>query len=111
VGYKVLLIDLDAQANSTFATGLVKFQFEEDDDLRDRNVYHLISSDDTNFIHEIVRESQYFSDPEIDVIPAHINLIDKQMDLTTTISSRTRLANKLKRIENNGSSLLSMLDR
>jgi chromosome partitioning protein len=100
-GYKVLLIDLDAQANSTFATGLVKFQFEEDDDLRDRNVYHLISSDDTNFIHEIARESQYFSDPEIDVIPAHINLIDKQMDLTTTISSRTRLANKLKRIENN----------
>jgi chromosome partitioning protein len=100
-GYKVLLIDLDAQANSTFATGLVKFQFEEEDDLRDRNVYHLISSDDTNFIHEIVRESQYFSDPEIDVIPAHINLIDKQMDLTTTISSRTRLANKLKRIENN----------
>jgi chromosome partitioning protein len=100
-GYKVLLIDLDAQANSTFATGLVKFQFEEDDDLRDRNVYHLISSDDTNFINEIARESQYFSDPEIDVIPAHINLIDKQMDLTTTISSRTRLANKLKRIENN----------
>jgi chromosome partitioning protein len=100
-GYKVLLIDLDAQANSTFATGLVKFQFEEDDDLRDRNVYHLISSDDTNFIHEIARESQYFSDPEIDVIPAHINLIDKQMDLTTTISSRIRLANKLKRIENN----------
>jgi chromosome partitioning protein len=100
-GYKVLLIDLDAQANSTFATGLVKFQFEEDDDLRDRNVYHLISSDDTNFINESARESQYFSDPEIDVIPAHINLIDKQMDLTTTISSRTRLANKLKRIENN----------
>jgi chromosome partitioning protein len=100
-GYKVLLIDLDAQANSTFATGLVKFQFEEEDTLRDRNVYHLISSDDTNFINEIARESQYFSDPEIDVIPAHINLIDKQMDLTTTISSRTRLANKLKRIENN----------
>ncbi len=100
-GYKVLLIDLDAQANSTFATGLVKFQFEEEDTLRDRNVYHLISSDDTNFINEIARESQYFSDPEIDVIPAHINLIDKQMDLTTTISSRTRLGNKLKRIENN----------
>jgi chromosome partitioning protein len=100
-GYKVLLIDLDAQANSTFATGLVKFQFEEEDTLRDRNVYHLISSEDTNFINEIARESQYFSDPEIDVIPAHINLIDRQMELTTIISSRIRLSNKLKRIENN----------
>ncbi len=100
-GFRVLLIDIDAQANSTFATGLVKFQFEEEDDLRDRNVCHLISSADTNFIHEIVRESQYFSDPEIAVIPAHINLIDKQGELTTIIASRTRLAEKLKRVENN----------
>ena len=100
-GFRVLLIDIDAQANSTFATGLVKFQFEEEDDLRDRNVCHLISSADTNFIHEIVRESQYFSDPEIAVIPAHINLIDRQVDLTTSMASRTRLIEKLKRVENN----------
>ncbi|AFY91400.1 AAA family ATPase [Chamaesiphon minutus] len=100
-GYRVLLIDIDAQANSTFATGLVKFQFEEEDDLRDRNVCHLISSGDTNFIHEIVRESQYFSDPEIAVIPAHINLIDKQGELTTIMASRNRLIEKLKRVENN----------
>ena len=33
-GKKVLLVDIDAQANSTFATGLIKFQFEEDDDLQ-----------------------------------------------------------------------------
>jgi chromosome partitioning protein len=100
-GFRVLLIDIDAQANSTFATGLVKFQFEEEDDLRERNVCHLISSADTNFIHEIVRESQYFSDPEIAVIPAHINLIDRQVDLTTSMASRTRLLEKLKRVENN----------
>ncbi len=100
-GFRILLIDIDAQANSTFATGLVKFQFEEEDDLRDRNVYHLINSADTNFIHEIVRESQYFSDPEIAVIPAHINLIDKQSELTTIMASRTRLADKLNRVKNN----------
>jgi chromosome partitioning protein len=99
-GYRTLLIDIDAQANSTFATGLVKFQFEEEDDLRDRNISHLISSADTNFIHEIVRKSQYFSNPEIDVIPAHINLIDKQGDLTTAMASRTRLLGKLKRVDN-----------
>ncbi len=100
-GYRVLLIDIDAQANSTFATGLVKFQFDEEDDLRDRNISQLISSADTNFIHEIVRKSQYFSNPEIDVIPAHINLIDKQSDLTTIMASRTRLLGKLKRVEHN----------
>jgi chromosome partitioning protein len=99
-GYRVLLIDIDAQANSTFATGLVKFQFEEEDDLRDRNISHLISSADTNFIHEIARKSQYFNNPEIDVIPAHINLIDKQSDLTTAMASRTRLLGKLKHVNN-----------
>jgi chromosome partitioning protein len=98
-GYKVLLIDIDAQANSTFATGLVKFEFEEDDDLRDRNVCNLIASGDSDFIYQIVRESQYFNDPEIDVIPAHINLIDKQSELTTMMASRTRLLAKLKRVE------------
>jgi chromosome partitioning protein len=99
-GYRVLLIDIDAQANSTFATGLVKFQFEEEDDLRDRNICNLLTSAETNFIHEIVRQSQYFNNPEIDVIPAHINLIDKQSDLTTTMASRTRLLNKLKHVNN-----------
>jgi chromosome partitioning protein len=100
-GYRVLLIDIDAQANSTFATGLVKFQFDEEDDLRDRNVCDLLTSGDTNFIDDIVRKSQYFNEPEIDVIPAHINLIDKQGDLTTMMTSRTRLMAKLKRVENN----------
>jgi chromosome partitioning protein len=99
-GYRTLLIDIDAQANSTFATGLIKFEFEEEDDLRDRNVYNLIASADTGFIEEIVRESQYFSDPEIGVIPAHINLIHKQSDLTTFVASRTRLLAKLKQVEN-----------
>ena len=99
-GYRVLLIDIDAQANSTFATGLVKFEFEEDDDLRDRNVYNLIASSETGSIAEIVRESDYFSDPEIGVIPSHINLIVNQGDLTTKVSSRTRLIAKLKQVEN-----------
>jgi chromosome partitioning protein len=100
-GYRVLLIDIDAQANSTFATGLVKFQFDEEDDLRDRNVCDLLTSGDTNFIDDIVRKSEHFNNPEIDVIPAHINLIDKQGDLTTMMASRTRLMSKLKRVENN----------
>jgi cellulose biosynthesis protein BcsQ len=100
-GYRTLLIDLDSQANSTFATGLVKFQFEEEDDIRDRNVYHLLESGDFNFIPDIARPSQYFSNPEIDVIPSHITLIDGQEKLNKFAASRSRLPTKLKRIENN----------
>jgi chromosome partitioning protein len=98
-GYRVLLIDIDAQANSTFATGLVKFEFEEDDDLRDRNVCNLIASAETGFIPEIARQSEYFIDPEIGVVPAHINLIAKQGELTTIVASRTRLLIKLTQVE------------
>jgi chromosome partitioning protein len=36
-GKRVLVIDLDSQANTTFATGLVKFEDEEQDDLKDCN--------------------------------------------------------------------------
>jgi chromosome partitioning protein len=101
LGYKTLLIDLDAQSNSTFGTGLIKFQFEEDDDLRDRNVYHILESGDFNFIPDIARQSQYFNNPETDVIPAHITLIEYQDKLNRFAASRGRLATKLKRIDNN----------
>jgi cellulose biosynthesis protein BcsQ len=99
-GYRVLLIDIDAQANSTFATGLVKFEFEEDDDLRERNVCNLIASAETGFVPEIARQSEYFIEPEIGVVPAHINLIAKQTELTTLVASRTRLLIKLTQVAN-----------
>ncbi len=98
-GKKVLLIDIDSQANTTFATGLIKFEFEEDDDLREQNVYHLLESGDFNFIPDIVRQSQYFNNPEIDVIPSHITLIQYQDTLNKILASRNRLVAKLKRVE------------
>ncbi|MBD2242077.1 AAA family ATPase [Nostoc sp. FACHB-888] len=98
-GKKVLLIDIDSQANTTFATGLIKFQFEEDDNLRERNVYHLLESGDFNFISELVRTSDYFNNPEIDVIPSHITLIESQDKLTKILASRSRLVTKLKKVE------------
>ncbi|WP_373524879.1 AAA family ATPase [Nostoc sp.] len=100
-GKSVLLIDIDSQANTTFATGLIKFQFEEDDNLRERNVYHLLESGDFNFIPEIVRTSDYFNNPEIDVIPSHITLIEYQDKLNKILASRSRLVTKLKRVEIN----------
>ncbi len=100
-GKRVLLIDIDSQANTTFATGLIKFQFEEDDNLRERNVYHLLESGDFNFIPEVVRTSDYFNNPEIDVIPSHITLIESQDKLNKILASRSRLVTKLKRVEDN----------
>ena len=100
-GKSVLLVDIDSQANTTFATGLIKFQFEEDDNLRERNIYHLLESGDFNFIPEVVRTSDYFNNPEIDVIPSHITLIEYQEKLNRILASRSRLVTKLKRVENN----------
>lgn len=98
-GNKILLIDLDSQANSTFATGLMKFLFVENDDLRDRNVSHIIESSDYCFIPDVVRKTDGFNQPEIDVIPSHINLIEKQYKLNQIASNKTRLVTKLKRVE------------
>ena len=98
-GKRVLLIDIDAQANSTFATGLIKFQFEEDDDLKDKNVFHLINSGDFDFIPDIVRKSEGFNTPEINVIPSHIILIDEQQRLTRLSATRLRLISKLQKVE------------
>ena len=99
-GKRVLLIDIDAQANTTFATGLIKFQFEEDDDLKQRNVYHLLENGQTNFIPDIVRKSHFFNKPEIDVIPSHITLIANQSNLVGSGASRLRLTRKLEQVKN-----------
>lgn len=96
---RVLLIDIDSQANSTFATGLIKFQFEEDDNLKDSNIYHVLKSGGFNFIKDIARKSHYFTNPEIDVIPAHIDLIAGQSELNEIRTSQTRLIAKLKKVE------------
>ena len=97
-GKRVLLIDIDAQANTTFATGLIKFIFEEDDNLKDCNVYHLLESSKYNSIPEIAKKSSYFNQPELDVIPSHITLIDKQAELGKFASSRMRLTKKLEQV-------------
>lgn len=43
---RVLIIDLDSQANTTFAVGLVKFDDEANDTLKNSNVSHLLGSED-----------------------------------------------------------------
>ena len=93
-GKKVLVIDLDSQANTTFATGLVKFDDEEFDDIKDSNIRHILQSEDFYPIEEVARKSQ-FTNPEISVVPSHISLMNYENELIQQEDSKMMLAQKL----------------
>ncbi|MBD1880200.1 AAA family ATPase [Coleofasciculus sp. FACHB-T130] len=97
-GKKVLIVDLDSQANTTFAAGLAKFDDEELDDLKDCNVRHLLQSEDFYAINEVAKKSQY-TNPEIDVLPSHISLMQYETELNQQDSSKVMLLQKLKVVE------------
>ncbi|MEH2167814.1 MAG: AAA family ATPase [Nostoc sp.] len=94
MGKKVLVIDLDSQANTTFATGLVKFDDEEFDDIKDSNIRHILQSEDFFPIEEVARKSQ-FTNPEISVVPSHISLMNYENELIQQEDSKMMLAQKL----------------
>lgn len=97
-GKKVLVIDLDSQANTTFATGLVKFDDEEFDDIKDSNIFHVLQSEDFYSISEVARKSN-FSNPDIYVVPAHIDLIRQETELNALDYSRLILIEKLEEVK------------
>ncbi|MFN6539373.1 MAG: AAA family ATPase [Nostoc sp. EkiNYC01] len=97
-GKRVLVIDLDSQANTTFATGLVKFDDEEFDDIKDSNIFHVLQSEDFYSIAEVARKSS-FSNPEIHVVPAHIDLIRQETELNALDYSRLILIEKLEKVK------------
>ena len=97
-GLKVLIIDLDSQANTTYAAGLMKFDTEEEDNLRDSNVYNIIFFPKSNFIHDVALKGS-FNYPEVDVIPAHINLIWQENALIDQESSKFQLVKKLELVK------------
>jgi chromosome partitioning protein len=97
-GKRILVIDLDSQANTTFALGLVKFQDEDNDDIRDRYIYHTIIERNKFPISEVVRKSD-FCEPSIDVLPSHIDLMEKEQELIQSAAAPTRLLSKLKAVQ------------
>jgi cellulose biosynthesis protein BcsQ len=97
-GNKVLVIDLDSQANTTFATGLVKFEDEEQDDLKDSNILQVLQSEDFFSIAQVARKSN-FCNPEIDVIPSHIDLMQYETELNQLDFSRMILIQKLAEVQ------------
>ncbi|WP_427160677.1 AAA family ATPase [Aliinostoc sp. HNIBRCY26] len=97
-GKRVLVIDFDSQANTTFATGLVKFDDEEFDDIKESNVLQILQSEELFPISEVARKSN-FCDPEIDVVPAHIDLMKNETDLNALDGSRLILIEKLEYVK------------
>ncbi|MBD1934565.1 MULTISPECIES: AAA family ATPase [Cyanophyceae] len=97
-GKKVLIVDLDSQANTTFAAGLAKFDDEELDEVKDCNVRHLLQSEEFYPINEVAKKSQY-TNPEIDVLPSHISLMQYETELNQQDSSKIMLLQKLKAVE------------
>ena len=99
-GKRVLVIDLDSQANTTFATGLVKFEDEEQDDLKNNNILHVLQSADFYSISEVARKSN-FCTPAIDVIPSHIDLMQYENELNSLDYSKIILIQKLAEVQEN----------
>jgi cellulose biosynthesis protein BcsQ len=98
-GLKTLVIDLDSQANTTYAAGLMKFHDALDDDIKEMYVYHVLLERNKYPISEVVRQSS-FTTPSFDVIPSHINLMKEEKDLTELSQTTfTRLVNKLEEVK------------
>lgn len=91
---RVLIIDLDSQANTTFATGLVKFEDEKDDNIKPCHAYHLLKSEALSPIEEVARCADY-SSPSVDVVPAHIDLMQQEIELSRLDFTRATLVEKL----------------
>ncbi|MGI0495060.1 AAA family ATPase [Alkalinema pantanalense CENA528] len=96
-GKRVLVIDLDSQANTTFATGLVKFQDESTDNIKNCNIYHVLIERNKFTIPEVVQKSS-FTFPAVDVIPSHISLTTKEVELNDSPQVQTRLLSKLNEV-------------
>lgn len=97
-GHRVLLVDLDSQANSTYAAGLIRFHDEINDDLKENYVYHVIRDKSSYFIPDVARSSE-FTNPGFDVVPSHIDLMKHEKELMEIMPSKTRLVNKLSKAE------------
>lgn len=98
-GKRVLVIDLDSQANTTFAVGLVKFNDEVSDTLKDNYVYQVIANKNEYPVSEVARKSE-FTDPPFYVIPSHIDLMEHEQELIQQPQALTRLLKKLDGVRN-----------
>ncbi|NJN76442.1 MAG: AAA family ATPase [Synechococcaceae cyanobacterium RL_1_2] len=98
-GKRVLIIDLDSQANTTFATGLAKFTDETEDNIKNNNVLQLIGTKDKYQIEHVVKPASFTSLGIIDVIPSHIEMMEYEAKLITVEATKKRLLSKLEKVK------------
>jgi len=84
--FSVLVIDLDGQANTTYAAGLVGYDDIADDEIIDAYIFHVLTEELT--IDEVIRESQH-RNYNFDVIPSHIKLTTYEIGLNQWIHNAT----------------------
>ncbi|WP_006787872.1 AAA family ATPase [Thiorhodospira sibirica] len=94
-GKRVLIIDLDSQANTTFSTGMIKFGDEAKDTLRDKYVYHVLRYSDTYPIREVMEKASFDSSNRIYVVSSHIRLMEHQEELNRLDFTRMVLKEKI----------------
>lgn len=92
LGKRVLLIDIDAQANLTMGLGI--------DPLNDlelkgkKDITHLLLEPRTK-LNDVVYQKRW-TDIQLDVVPSHIRLSDKETELIQTVDSDRLLVKKLR---------------
>ncbi len=85
--YKVLLVDADPQANATSGVGV----FTEDDDY---TIYDCLVSDVP--VAEVIVSSET---PNLDVLPAHIDLVGAEMELVSKMKREFILKDLLEPVQ------------
>ena len=93
LGKRVLLIDIDAQANLTTGLGIDPLNDVELQSKKD--ITHLLTEPKTDIEQTIIRKR--WDDVQLDIIPSHIRLSDMEATLISTVDIDRVLAKKLKK--------------
>lgn len=93
LGKRVLLVDIDAQANLTTGLGIEPFEDVEQQGKKD--ISHLLTEPRTSLEDVVIRKT--WDDVELDIVPSHIRLSFMETELINTPDIDRVLAKKLKK--------------
>ncbi|MEH2263709.1 AAA family ATPase [Nostoc sp.] len=93
LGKRVLLIDIDAQANLTMGLGIDPFDDLEKQGKKD--ITHLLTEPRTSLEETILHKK--WDDVELDIVPSHIRLSEMEAELASKVDIDRVLARKLKK--------------
>jgi cellulose biosynthesis protein BcsQ len=93
LGKRVLLVDIDAQANLTMGLGIDPLEDVERHGKKD--ISHLLTDPRTSLEHVLIRKN--WDDIELDIVPSHIRLSYMENELNNTPDIDRVLTKKLKK--------------